>query len=98
MTKVYKLSVGGLKKLIAEEKARINKTLTKESFGSVKDVEKEAKKTKEVDAEDLADTLEKPLDQLKVQKIKEAKLLASLKQCRLEQGRIKKRIQETKRG
>lgn len=71
MPRVYKLSIGQLKKIIAEEKA-----------AHIVDVEKHAKKTKEVEADEYADTLEKEIDHAKAMKIKEAKLVSELKKVR----------------
>lgn len=88
MPRVVKLTVEQLKRMIAEEKA------------SMGDVEKVAKKTKEVDADDYADTLEKDIDHLKAMKIKEAKLLKQLKSIREEMKKktAKKPAAPKKRG
>jgi hypothetical protein len=94
MPKVYKLSMGGLKKLIAVEKA----ALMREGgdFGPVRDVEKEPKKTKEVDADELADTLEHEIDYLKAAKVQETKLLKQLKQLRESMRVSKQKIEKAK--
>ena len=62
MAQVKKLSVDELTQIIKEE------------FGKMKEVEKEAKNTKEVDAEDLADTVTNKIDHMKALQIKEGKL------------------------
>lgn len=98
MPKVYKLSMEGLKKIIAEEKAALIKEAKSTGFGPVGDVTKEPKKTKEVDAEDLADTLEKEIDHLKAAKVHEAKLLVQLKKLREKMRRSQKKIQEAKKA
>lgn len=64
-----KLTAKGLKQLVQEEVGK---------FGKVKDVKDVAKKTKEVEADGYADTLEKQVDQMKALKIEESKLKARL--------------------
>lgn len=66
-----------LTRLIKEEKAKLEEEKKKEK--SVEDV---AKDTEEVEAGDLADTLEKKVDFMKVLNIKEAKALKYLKKIR----------------
>lgn len=85
MPRVYKLSIEGLKRIIAEEKAHILKEMS--GFGPARDVEKESKKTKEVDADEhgTEKVHEKPSDPykgLKEMRIREAKLLLQLKTLR----------------
>lgn len=99
MPKVYKLSIQGLKNLIAEEKAtlmREMKSKTKTGFGPVGDVTKKSKETIEVDADEHGESKvhEKDVDQLKAQKIKEAKLLMQLKRLRESMRAQKKKIEE----
>ena len=76
MANVRKLSVADLKKIIVEERMKIG--------GGVKDVSKQAKKTKEYQPDDLGTDKvhEKHIDFQKALKIKEAKLLRSLKLVR----------------
>lgn len=62
-----KLSAKVLKQLVQEEVKK---------FGKPEEVEKVAKKTKEVDADELADTLEKHIDMMKALKIEEGKIQA----------------------
>ena len=71
MARVVKLSISNLKRLIAEEKAKL---------GAIKDVEKT--KAKEVEADGFADTLEKDVDHAKALKVREAKLRRALKLVR----------------
>ena len=83
--KVYKLSVPQLKKLIAEEKAKIS------------DVSSCAKKTKEVEADDFADTLEKDVDHYKGLKETENKLKRQLESVRKKKALLAKRINESRK-
>jgi len=85
MPKVVKLSVGALRKMIAEEKA------------SISDVSKEAKKTKEVEADDYADTLEKDVNHLKAMKVKEARLIKQLKSIRETMKAKSMKVNETRK-
>lgn len=95
MPNVYKLSMEGLKKIIASEKMN----LVRESggFGPVGDVTKEPKKTKEVDADEYASTLEKEIDHLKAAKVHEARLLVKLKRLREKMRDSQRRIEESKK-
>jgi hypothetical protein len=98
MPKVFKLSVAGLKSLIAEEKAAlIEMGKVKSGFGLVGDVAKKAKETKEVDADEhgTEKVHEKDIDQLRAQKIQEAKLLMQLKKLREQMRLTKRRIEES---
>lgn len=98
MPKVYKLSMAGLKNLIAEEKATIIKEMgkVKSGFGPVGDVSKKAKETEEVAADEhgTSKVHEKDLDQLKAQKIKEQKLLQQLKRLREDMRLRRSKLQE----
>lgn len=76
-----KLTLNELKKMIAEEKSNAS---------SGEDVSKRAKQTREIDAEDYADTLEKKIDFMKALKIEQRRL-----QVRL--ARINEQINETKK-
>ena len=69
MAKIKRLTPGLLKKIVLEEKAKIERVL--EAKGS-------APKAKEVDASDYANTLEKKVDYAKVLKLKEAKIRKQL--------------------
>lgn len=98
MPKVYKLSMEGLKKIIAAEKTKLVKeAAAKSSFGPIRDVSKEPKKTKEVEADGYADTLEKEVDYLKAQKVQEAKLIMQLKRLREKMRYNQKKIEESKK-
>lgn len=76
-----KLNITELKRMIAEEKANV---------GAGESVEKKAKQTKEVDADEYADTLENKIDYMKALKIEQRRL-----QRRLE--RINEQLTVTKK-
>lgn len=75
-----KLSARVLKQLVQEEVKK---------FGKPEDLEKVAKKTEEVDADEFADTLEKHIDMMKALKIEEGKIQAFL-------GKATKRLEKIK--
>jgi len=76
MRKSKKLTTRILRNLIREERAKISETLEQGKEDSEK-VDAE-----EVEAKDLAGSLEKDLDHLKALKIQEAKTLKTLKRIR----------------
>lgn len=78
-----KLSASALKQLVQEEVSK---------FGKVRDVEDVAKKTKEVEADEYADTLEKHVDQMKALKIEESKLKAKLAKIAEHKAKLAKLI------
>lgn len=84
MPKVVKLSIDQLKSMIGEAKAGMK-------GGSMGDVEKVAKKTKEVEADEYANTLEKEVDYYKGLKEHEQKLVKKLEQVR---GLIKQKAKK----
>lgn len=98
MPHVYKLSMEGLKRVIAEEKSKLMKEMgkMKSGFGAVGDPAKKAKQTKEVDADEYGTEKvhDKDLDQLKAQKVQEQKLLLQLKKVRESMRARKKQIAE----
>jgi phage antirepressor YoqD-like protein len=67
MARIKKLTPGLLKKIVLEEKAKIEKVL-----------EASKPKAKEVDADKLAATLEKKVDYAKALKIREARMRKEL--------------------
>jgi len=79
--RIKKLTAKRLHSLVLEEKARYNC-----------DLEKEAKKTKKVEADGYADTLEKDIDHLAALKIKEAQKKIELKQIQEQSNKIKRRL------
>lgn len=101
MPNVYKLSIAGLKSLIAEEKASLMKEMKKmQGFGPIGDVSKKSKDTKEVQADEhgTSKVHEKDVDQLKAQKIKEAKLLMQLKKLRESMRVTRRRVERSNPG
>jgi hypothetical protein len=69
MAKIKKLTPSLLKKIVLEEKKKIENVL---------EASKAKAKAKEVDADKLADTLEKKVDYAKALKIREAKIRMQL--------------------
>lgn len=67
--KPVQLTPNLLRKIIEEEVGK---------FGDMKDVEKEAGKTKETDADEQADSLDKHIDYMKALKIEESRLTKRL--------------------
>lgn len=84
-TKVRKLTSDYLLKLVLEEKEKYEK-----------DLKAAAKKTREVDADEFADTLEKEIDHLAVLKIKETMARNELKAIQEQREAVKKRIRSLK--
>ncbi len=82
---VRKMSVSELNTLIKE---------TIEEMSGVTDVEDAGKKTREIDADEWADTLEKKIDMKKALKIKEHKALLYLESIRREQMAIEESLKE----
>lgn len=91
--KVVKLTTQMMKKLVQEEAAKLMKgrALTEEKAEN-ESPELDAEAPKEVEADELADTLEKHIDHYKANKVKEAKLVAQLKALRESNARIKAKI------
>ena len=84
MAKVKKLTTEMLRRLVLEEKAKYEK-----------DLKKVAKKTKEVEADEYAHTLEKEIDHLAVLKIKEAQAKSDLKRIAEAKAKALKRVKKT---
>ena len=83
---VKKLTSSLLKKIILEEATK---------FKAAVDTTKKAKETEEVDADELADSLEKHIDYVKALKLEEARVekrLASIREAR--QRAIKKLLSD----
>jgi len=80
---VKKLTPSLLRKIIEEETAK---------FGDMDDVEKRAKDTEEVDADEYADSLEKHLDYVKALKVEEARVVKRLVKIREVKQRVLKKI------
>jgi len=83
-----KLTRSILNKLINEEKLKLLEALEQ----GAKSPEAAAKKTREVDADKMADTLASDLDHYKAMKIHEEKLVKQLKSIREAKARLKKRL------
>lgn len=80
--KTYKLTTEALRTLIQEEAAKFTRDTPEEVADDVE----------EVDAGDLADTLEKPVNMMKALKIEEAKLVRRLARVREHASRLAKKI------
>ena len=87
--RVRRITPAVLKKMIVDE-ARKLRTEVLETGQS--DVEKVAKAAPEVDAGDLANSLEKDIDFVKALKIKEARLARRLREVRKTKDQLRKRI------
>ena len=88
--RVRKLTAESLKKMIQEEALRLQ---TETSDPVAAGVEKPEKvKAEEVDADDLAGSLEKDIDYIKALKIHEAKLNSKLKKIKEAKNLLSKRI------
>lgn len=83
--KVKKVTAKQLKRLILKESEDAG-------FSGLQPLSKVSKKTKEVDADGFADTLEKQIDMLAVLKIHEAKLTGRLNKIREQRKQLHKRI------
>ena len=78
-----KLTKTFLKKIIKEEAAK---------FGEMEDVEKAAKDTDEIDADEFADSLEKKIDFVKALKIEENRLIKRLNLIKVKKQRLLKTL------
>lgn len=85
-----KLTPSLLKRIIREEKDK----LAADKKAHEKDLLDVAKKTKEVDADALAGTLEKEIDHLAVLKIKEARVKRHLRKIQEAKKRSARRIKK----
>lgn len=86
---VKKVSAAQLKRLILKESEDAG-------FTGLQPLSKVSNKTKEVDADGFADTLEKHIDMLAALKIHEAKLTGRLNKVREQRKRLHKRIAESR--
>jgi septal ring factor EnvC (AmiA/AmiB activator) len=87
--RVRKLTPSKLKRMIKEEAKKLQTELS-DPVAKGGDIEKVS--AEEVEAEDLADTLEQDIDYLKVLKIHEAKLVKKLSRLREAKTRLRSRI------
>ena len=83
-----KLTNAKLRRIIAEERARLNETLEM----GLKHPSEAAKKTREVDADRYADTLENCCNWYQMCKLKEAKLQKELQIVKEAKRRLKRKI------
>ena len=88
--RVRKLTPQTLKKMIKEEAKKIQLETSDPIASGVEDTEKVS--AEEVDADELAGSLEKDLDHLKALKIHEARLVTKLKRLREARSLLRKRI------
>lgn len=87
-----KLTIPMLRQLVLEEKQKILSEAKGKKKGKTVDPESVAKKTREVNADEFADTLEKHVDHLAMLKIKEGRLLDELALIRSQKDRVRRRI------
>jgi hypothetical protein len=91
--KTIKLTPALLKALIREEAS---------NFGDMEDVEERAKDTEELDADELADGVQCPVDWKKVNRIKENETLDEhvnyMKALKIEESRLIKRLLKIRRA
>ena len=97
MAKYKVLNPAMLKKIVLEEKAKLDRqklrSLTNEVLETGEsDSEKVANKAPEVDADELADTLEQDVDWMKALKIHERRLRNKLSRVNEAKKKIRKRI------
>ena len=88
MARTKKLTNRVLRRLIAEERARLNETLEM----GLKHPSEAPKRTREVQADKMASTLEDCVDYYKACKLKEAKLMEQLAFVQEAKRRLKKRL------
>jgi hypothetical protein len=88
MSRRKKITPSLIRKMIQEEKQRLNETL---ELG-LKHPSEAAKRTREVDANKYASTLESCLDHYKACKLKEAKLRRELKKIQETKRRLKAKL------
>lgn len=91
MAKNIKLTPALLKKLVLEEKRKIMETLEQNKEDS------EKVKADEVDADELADALEKDIDFIAALKIQESMLKKKYRKVQAAKARLYKKINERKK-
>lgn len=85
--KPVKLTSSLLRKIVQEEVSK---------FGDMEDTQKVAKDTDEVDADEIADSLEKKIDYVKALKIEEARLVKRIMKIRENRSRVMRSIRSRK--
>ena len=88
--RVRKLTPNALKQMIKEEARKLQRESSDPIVSGVEDIEKVS--AEEVDADELAGSLEKDIDHLKVLKVHEAKLVSKLRRLREAKSALRKRI------
>ena len=88
MAKVKKLTPSLLKKMVLRERSRMLETL---ELGE-ENVEKAAGKTEEVDAADIAGSIEQDVDWMKALKIKESRLRRDLRKINEVKKKLRARV------
>ena len=88
--RVRKLTATSLKRMIKQEAKHLRLETSDPIAAGIEDPEKVA--AEEVDAGDLAGSLEKDIDHIKVLKIHESKLIKRLKRLREAKSFLRKRI------
>jgi|TARA_Y100000034_G_scaffold50494_1_gene62213 DNA polymerase III delta prime subunit len=87
--RVRKITPDFLKKIIIDEARKLRLETLEQGKEEVETVDAD-----EVEADDFASTLEKELDFIKALKIKENRLVKSLKKIRERKNRIRRKIQK----
>ena len=88
MSRTRKLTPRILKRIIAEEAAKLNETLEM----GLKHPSEAPKRTKEIDAHKFADSLEACMDYYKMCCIKEEKMISKLRMIQEAKRRLKKKM------
>ena len=88
--RVRKLTPSALKRMIKEEARKLQNESSDPIVAGIDDIEKVS--AEEVDADDLAGTLEKDIDHLKALKVHEEKLVTKLRRLREAKSFLRKRI------
>ena len=88
--RVRKLTPSLLRKMVMEEKKRMMRETSDPVAAGIEDPEKV--NAEEADADELADTLEKDIDHMKVLKIHERKLQRKLKRITEAKKKIRNRV------
>ena len=87
--RVRRMSPNMLKRMIVQEASRLRKEV---SEPHEENIEKAAKDTEEVDADDYADTIEQDIDWMKALKIHESRLSRKLREVRTTKKRLRRRL------
>lgn len=88
MSRQKRLTPAVIRKLVREERARLNETLEMK----LKHPSEAPKRTREVDATKYADTLAQCMDYYQMCKLKESKLIEELKNLQEVKRELKKRL------